>query len=47
MDVDLDVMNVYYLFNATCLIVKYFKGIFHPKLKILSLITHHYVVPNP
>ncbi len=23
------------------------KGIVHPKMKILSLITHHHVVPNP
>ncbi len=24
-----------------------FKGIVHPKMKILSLITHPHVVPNP
>ncbi len=27
--------------------VKLFKGIVHPKMKILSLITHPHVVPNP
>ncbi len=26
---------------------RFFKGIVHPKMKILSLITHLHVVPNP
>ncbi len=29
------------------LILLLVKGIVHPKMKILSLITHPYVIPNP
>ncbi len=25
---------------------KFLKGLFHPKMKVMSLITHPYVIPN-
>ncbi len=40
---------IYFIELSGCIyyIVDIFKGIDHPKMKILSLITHPHVIPNP